>query len=96
VSPATVRRTTARVVPVNGQGEALLMLSCDPANPELTYWCSFGGAVDEGESRREAGARELREETWLVVGPAELESAVNNERLAAFVRAAVSHLGLSA
>ena len=49
MSAPIVRRTTARVVPVNRRGEALLMLSCDPANPELTYWCSFGGAVDDGE-----------------------------------------------
>jgi hypothetical protein len=52
VSPATVRRTTARVVPINRRGEALPMLSSDPA--------------------------------------------VNNKRLPAFVRAAVSHLGSSA
>jgi 8-oxo-dGTP pyrophosphatase MutT (NUDIX family) len=67
-----IRRTTARVVPVNRRDEALLMLSCDPANPSLTYWCSFGGAVDEGETLAEAGARELREETGLVVSDADL------------------------
>jgi len=72
VSAPTVRRTTARVVPVNAQGEALLMLSCDPARPEVTYWCSFGGAVEEGETLAEAGARELHEETGLVVDAADL------------------------
>ena len=70
--PEPIRRTTARVVPVNDRGEALLMLSCDPARPETTYWCSFGGAVDEGESLPEAGVRELREETGLSVSSADL------------------------
>jgi len=72
VSAPTVRRTTARVIPVNALGEALLMLSCDPAHPEVTYWCSFGGAVEEGESLAEAGARELHEETGLVIDAADL------------------------
>jgi 8-oxo-dGTP pyrophosphatase MutT (NUDIX family) len=70
--PEPIRRTTARVVPVNDRGEALLMLSCDPARPETTYWCSFGGAVDEGESLPEAGVRELLEETGLAVSAAHL------------------------
>jgi 8-oxo-dGTP pyrophosphatase MutT (NUDIX family) len=72
VSAPTVRRTTARVIPVNAQGEALLMLSRDPAHPDVTYWCSFGGAVEEGETLAEAGARELHEETGLVVDAADL------------------------
>jgi len=72
VSAPTVRRATARVVPVNARGEALLMLSRDPAHPEVTNWCSFGGAVEEGETLAGAGARELREETGLVVDAADL------------------------
>jgi 8-oxo-dGTP pyrophosphatase MutT (NUDIX family) len=70
--PDPIRRTTARVIPVNRRDEALLMLSCDPANPSATYWCSFGGAVDEGESLSETGARELREESGLVIGADDL------------------------
>ena len=35
MSATIVRRTTARVVPVGARGEALLMLSCDPAQHEV-------------------------------------------------------------
>ena len=77
MSAPTVRRTTARVVPVNAQGEALLMLSRDPARPEVTYWCSFGGAVEEGETLAEAGARELHEETGIEARPEALTEAIH-------------------
>ncbi|WP_435769130.1 NUDIX hydrolase [Nocardioides sp. SYSU DS0651] len=66
------RRTVARVLPVSADGRVLLLLGCDPALPEERYWFTVGGAADPGESLAEAAARELREETGLVVAPSEL------------------------
>jgi len=66
------RRTVARVLPVTGDGRVLLLLGCDPAVPQTRYWFTIGGATDPGESLAEAGARELREETGIVVSPADL------------------------
>jgi len=63
------RRTVARVLPVSSAGKVLLLLGCDPALPEVRYWFSIGGALDPGETHAEAGARELREETGIVVAP---------------------------
>lgn len=67
-----IRRTVARVLPVDAAGRVLLLLGCDPALPEARYWFTIGGAADPGESLAEAGARELREETGIVVDPAAL------------------------
>lgn len=66
------RRTVARVLPVSPEGRVLLLLGCDPALPEVRYWFTIGGAVDEGESLAEAGVRELREETGIEVEPDQL------------------------
>lgn len=66
------RRTVARVLPVSSEGRVLLLLGCDPALPEVRYWFTVGGAADPGESLAEAGVRELREETGIVVDPAAL------------------------
>lgn len=66
------RRTVARVLPVSRQDTVLLLLGCDPALPEVRYWFTVGGAADPGETLAEAGARELREETGVVIAPDEL------------------------
>lgn len=66
------RRTVARVLPVSSEGRVLLLLGCDPAVPDVRYWFTVGGAADEGESLAAAGARELREETGIVVEPSTL------------------------
>ena len=72
------------------------MLSCDPARPETTYWCSFGGAVDEGESLPEAGVRELREETGLSVSSADLGESFDRAEVSFSYDGATWNLRVSA
>ena len=66
------RRKTARVLPVDPEGRVLLLHGWDPKRPEKPFWFTIGGGADAGESLRDAGARELREETGIVVDPARL------------------------
>lgn len=67
------RRTVARVLPVDQQQErVLLLLGCDPAVPDVRYWFTVGGAADPGESLAQAAARELREETGVVIDASDL------------------------
>jgi 8-oxo-dGTP pyrophosphatase MutT (NUDIX family) len=63
-------RLTARVLPVNGAGEVLLLQDQAPAHPGILRWGSVGGAVDPGETLVDAALRELREETGIEL-PAE-------------------------
>lgn len=72
VSSDPIRRTTARVLPVNRDGEVLLLRGCDPLRPDEHFWFTIGGAAEEGESLVDAGVRELREETGIDVGPEQL------------------------
>jgi 8-oxo-dGTP pyrophosphatase MutT (NUDIX family) len=67
--PEPMRRTTARVLPVNRDGEVLLLYGCDPKRPDLPYWFTIGGAIEPGETLAEAGAREMLEETGIAVRP---------------------------
>jgi ATP phosphoribosyltransferase len=69
---AAWRRHTARVLPVDAEGRVLLLHGWDPRHPDRPFWFTIGGAAEAGESLRDAGARELREETGIVVGPASL------------------------
>ena len=73
------KRRTARVLPVNGAGEVLLLHGWDPAKPERPYWFSIGGEVEHGEFGVEAAAREMREEVGLVVRPADLGTEISHE-----------------
>jgi 8-oxo-dGTP pyrophosphatase MutT (NUDIX family) len=72
MSKETVRRVTARVLPVNADGEVLLLHGWDPAAPDAPYWFSVGGACELGETLAQTAARELFEETGIRIDPAAL------------------------
>jgi 8-oxo-dGTP pyrophosphatase MutT (NUDIX family) len=47
----------------------LLLHGWDPLRPRDPFWFTIGGAVEPGETLREAAVRELREEAGIVVDP---------------------------
>lgn len=63
---------TARVLPVNLAGEVLLLHGWDPAAPDAPYWFSVGGACEPGETLAETAARELLEETGIMIDASSL------------------------
>ena len=67
-----IKRNTARVLPVDSEGRVLLLHGWDPRRPDEPFWFTIGGAVEDGETMQQAGARELREEAGLVVDSARL------------------------
>jgi 8-oxo-dGTP pyrophosphatase MutT (NUDIX family) len=68
----TIRRNTARVLPVDKEGRVLLLHGWDPAAPGDPFWFTIGGAAEPGETLPEAAVRELREEAGIVVDVAHL------------------------
>ena len=75
--PVPVTRLAARVLLVDASARVLLFRGGDPHAPERgTWWFTPGGGLDPGESRAQAAARELLEETGLVVLPDELGNPV--------------------
>jgi 8-oxo-dGTP pyrophosphatase MutT (NUDIX family) len=79
-SAARVERRAARVLLVDGAGRVLLFRGHDPSRPEAgSWWFTVGGGLDDGETAREAAARELFEETALRIGPDALDGPVHRE-----------------
>jgi 8-oxo-dGTP pyrophosphatase MutT (NUDIX family) len=79
-----VDRLASRVLLLDREGRVLLFQGCDPTRPEAgTWWFTPGGGRDPGESAQECAARELREETGLVLAPDALGQPVH-ERLTVF------------
>ena len=72
VSSTAWHRSTARVLPVDQNGRVLLLHGWDPHHPERPFWFTIGGAAEGGESLRDAAARELYEETRILLDPAQL------------------------
>lgn len=66
-------RTSSRVVLVDEQGRVLLLRGHDPAVPDVYFWFTIGGAVESGESLRDAAVREVREETGFELDPGDLK-----------------------
>lgn len=62
-----VHRTTGRVIPIDARGRALLLHGFEPARPQWWFWFTIGGAVEPGETTRQAACRELAEEVGIVI-----------------------------
>jgi 8-oxo-dGTP pyrophosphatase MutT (NUDIX family) len=69
-------RRGARAILLDESDRVLLLRGHDADAPERHWWFTVGGGIGVGESDREAAAREVYEETGLVVGPRELVGPV--------------------
>ncbi len=76
-----MQRRAVRVLVVDDTGHVLMIHGCDPHQPDVTYWYTVGGGVDDGESEREAAVRELWEETGRRVAPADLLGPVHADEV---------------
>ncbi|MEU7821035.1 NUDIX domain-containing protein [Catellatospora sp. NPDC049133] len=72
-------RRAGRVLLVDAAGRLLLFRGSDPRHPDVHYWFTPGGGLDDGETTAQAAARELYEETGLAVPSAELGPVVHSE-----------------
>jgi len=63
------QRQAARVLLIDD--DAILLVEVAPAT-SAAFWLTPGGALDPGETSRQAAARELHEETGIVVAPKSL------------------------
>lgn len=71
-------RPAARVLVLDQHGRVLLLHGRDADRPgSSAWWFTPGGGVDEGETPREAAARELFEETGIRAEPDELGPVVH-------------------
>ena len=69
-------RRAARVLVLTADGLALLMTGHDVTDPAHSWVFTPGGGIQPGETDRQAAARELAEESGIVVDPADLEGPV--------------------
>jgi 8-oxo-dGTP pyrophosphatase MutT (NUDIX family) len=59
----------------------LLLHGWDPVKPGDPFWFTIGGAAERGETLRQAGARELREEAGITVDEAELGEPIETAHI---------------
>lgn len=69
-------RRGARVILLDGDDRVLLMRGHDADLPERVWWFTVGGGIADGEPEAFAAVREVREETGLVLDPADLVGPV--------------------
>lgn len=69
-------RRGARVLLLDEADRVLLARGHDADDPARSWWFTIGGGIDEGETPRQAAARELFEETGLSLDPGELVGPV--------------------
>jgi 8-oxo-dGTP pyrophosphatase MutT (NUDIX family) len=67
-----VHRPSARTIVLNPDGRVLPFQVDDPFDSKPPVWITPGGGVEDDEEIVEAACRELKEESGLVVGPADL------------------------
>ncbi len=68
-----VERDVVRLVVLDADARMLLFHTHDQDHPEFGMWWELpGGGIDPGETYLEAAVRELREETGIVVSPAQV------------------------
>jgi 8-oxo-dGTP pyrophosphatase MutT (NUDIX family) len=73
-----VKRSTARVLPVDREGRVLLQLGRELHRRGDRFWLTIGGGAERGETLAEAAAREMREEAGIDVRPADLGEPIGN------------------
>lgn len=69
-------REAARVVLFDPHGRILLAMGHDAHQPQRHWWFTIGGGIEAGESPRLAAVREMREETGILLDPAQLVGPV--------------------
>jgi 8-oxo-dGTP pyrophosphatase MutT (NUDIX family) len=57
---------------VDPEGRVLLLHGWDPSKPDDPFWFTIGGAVEDGETLRDAAVRELEEEAGITLAAQEL------------------------